>query len=75
MSLFIAPADYTAVTRVLSFSPSELRVAVPVPIINDDILEGNETFFGRLDSQGQPIVADPADATVIITEDKNDSEC
>lgn len=71
----IAPADYTALTRILTFTPSNLTIDVPVPILNDDIVEGNETFCGLLDPQGQPAVTSPDEATVVITEDVNDSEC
>ena len=49
-------------------------IPVPVPIINDMIVEGNETFFGLLDAQGQPVIVDPPreQAMVLITEDPSD---
>ena len=52
-------------------------VPVPVPIINDMIVEGNETFVGLLDAQGQPVIVDPPreQAIVLITEDPTDGMC
>ena len=49
-------------------------IPVPVSIINDTIVEGNETFVGLLDAQGQPVIVDPPreQAMVLITEDPAD---
>lgn len=70
----VEPADYSGVRILLTFGPLTQRMGVPVPIINDLIVEGNETFFGLLDSQGEPVITNPAQATVLITEDMNDSK-
>lgn len=47
-----------------------------VPILDDDVLEGNETFFAELDNQGQPAFLDPDRriATIVILEDTDDSK-
>ena len=68
------PADYNATQVILTFSPGVDVIPVPVPIINDMIVEGNETFFGLLDAQGQPVIVDPPreQAMVLVTEDPTD---
>jgi hypothetical protein len=38
-----APADYTAVNRVVTFAPGVRNVVVMVPVVNDAVLEGVET--------------------------------
>lgn len=47
-----------------------------VIILNDTIVEGNETFFAELDDQGQPVIIDVTRevATVLILEDLDDSK-
>ncbi len=74
MTLCLAPEDYTGLTQILTFTASMLSNGVPVTIINDDIVEGNETFFGVLSPQGQPVITNPDTATVLITEDPDDRE-
>ena len=39
-------------------------------IINDDIREDTETFFGSIDGQGQPVITNPD--SVVITIIQND---
>lgn len=71
-----APEDYGGTSILLTFSPNISNVQVPVPIINDDIVENDETFFGVLDNLGLTVVmTDPALATVLILEDNSDSKC
>jgi hypothetical protein len=43
-----APADYTTVSRVLTFGPGVRTQTVPIAIVNDNRIEGNETFDVRL---------------------------
>jgi len=43
-----APADYTAVTKTLTFGPGVKTQTVTVPILNDGLIEGNETFSVRM---------------------------
>src|SRR5262249_14169352 len=45
-----APADYTAVTKTLTFGPGVRTQTVSIPIVNDTLIEGNETFDVRLTS-------------------------
>ena len=41
-------ADYTAVNRVLTFGPNIRSLTVPITIVNDTRVEGNETLSLRL---------------------------
>ena len=74
MIFYTAPRDYEGTSRLLTFSPSINMVPVEVDIFNDGIVEGNETFFGILDNQGQPVMTRPDRAIVTIVEDANDSK-
>lgn len=49
-------------------------IDIPVTIVNDSILEGNQLFFGNLGSPVGPITLDPDMATVIISDDAPDRE-
>ena len=42
---------------------------VSVPIINDNITEGDQSFFGNLGNPQGPVTLDPAQATVTIEDD------
>lgn len=41
-------ADFAATTGTLSFAPTEVSKEIPVPILGDSAIEGNEKFFVRL---------------------------
>src|SRR4030095_1844449 len=43
-----APTDYAAVNRVLTFGPNIRSLTVPITIVNDTIVEGNETLILQL---------------------------
>jgi hypothetical protein len=43
-----APADYAAVARTLTFGPGIRTLTVAIAIVNDTLIEGNETFDVRL---------------------------
>ena len=38
--------DYNETVRLLTFAPGVERISVMVPIIDDDLVEGDEVFFG-----------------------------
>ncbi len=71
----LVPADYEAVSGVFTFSPMVQRIGVNVTIINDEIVENDETFSAVLDAQGMPVDVSPDTATITIIEDTTDSEC
>jgi hypothetical protein len=56
-----APADYTAVTRTLTFAANVRSQTVSIPVVNDTLIEGNETFDVRLSN---PRFSPPTAATV-----------
>ncbi len=75
-SAHTAPADYTGTTQILTFTPTVTQTTVRVSIINDSIVENDETFTGLL-TIGNPddafLVPDVATVT-ISGEDASDSK-
>ena len=63
-----APADYTATTATFTFSGTQNRDCVNVPINEDNILEVRETFSGNLDTSAPRVTLQP-DVTVITITD------
>ncbi|MEX8516902.1 MAG: Calx-beta domain-containing protein [Leptothrix sp. (in: b-proteobacteria)] len=53
----LAGSDYTAVNGLLTFAPGETTKTVTVPILNDTIFEGPESF--------NLVLSNPANATLI----------
>lgn len=48
-----APSDYSSVSRIVTFTPSNSRlqeITVQVPIFSDQVIEGNEIFDCQLSS-------------------------
>ena len=68
------PEDYTSVVQDLTFSPSNTRIDVSIPIVDNNVLEGPEDFLSnlRLVTTGAAVNVDPAEATINIADD--DSE-
>ncbi len=69
MSSLIAPGDYTATVVSFTFSPRNTIRSASVPITNDALLEGAESFNGRLSTVAPRATLDPAQATVFIVDD------
>lgn len=44
----LAESDYTAVSGVLTFAPGETSQTIRVPIVGDQLVEADETFFVNL---------------------------
>ncbi|RYE10623.1 MAG: aggregation factor core protein MAFp3, isoform C, partial [Sphingobacteriales bacterium] len=68
----IAPGDYTAVSGTLTFaanSPTGTTRTITVPIINDLLSEGNETFTVGLSGITGPTTIATATGTATITDD------
>lgn len=60
-----AGSDYTAVSTTVTFAPGETAKTVVVPIIDDNLAEGSETFTLRLsNAQGGDISRGEASATI-----------
>ena len=45
-----AGTDYVSQQGTLTFNPGEQTKTVSIPLLNDDVLQNNETFFLRLDN-------------------------
>jgi hypothetical protein len=65
-----AGQDYTAVSQDVTFAPGETSKSVNVPISDDDLYEGPETFTVNLsDPSSGASLGSPSTATVTITDD------
>ena len=64
-----APSDYTTTELTLTFNSSITTVTIPISIIDDDILETNETFLLRLSSEDPTLGVAPSDAMITIIDD------
>jgi hypothetical protein len=67
----IAPADYTAVSRALSFGPNVRTLTVPITIVNDSLVEGNETLTLQLSNPrflvpGPPVAIASANCATFV---------
>jgi hypothetical protein len=66
-----APADYTAVSQTVSFGAGETSKIVPIPIVNDDLREGNETLRLLLtDPTGGAVLGAYPQAVLTITDNE-----
>ncbi|MFM7770018.1 MAG: Calx-beta domain-containing protein, partial [Bacteroidota bacterium] len=69
----IAGLDYTAVSGSLTFPANVISLTFTVPILNDALAEGNETFTVTLTDPVNISLLDPI-AVVTITDDDNGVE-
>ena len=68
-----APDDYSALQNPLTFTPGvNVSCATVVPIIDDAVLEDNQTFGVVLSTEDPNVLFDPASASVTIVD--NDGE-
>ena len=68
-----AGSDYTATNGTLTFTPGQLSKTFTVPIINDTVFEGNETFNVTLSSPGNGALLGSPSTTVITIQDNESS--
>ena len=67
-----APGDYTSVTMVLTFGPSNSINQVSIPVLEDMLLELDEMFNGNLQSPSiAGVILDPAVASATILDNDN----
>jgi GrpB-like predicted nucleotidyltransferase (UPF0157 family) len=62
----VAPGDYTSTSGDLTFAPSETSKQISVPIINDTLIENDETFNVTLSAPSSATLGTPSTATVTI---------
>ncbi|CAG0959908.1 RTX-I toxin determinant A from serotypes 1/9 [Methylophilaceae bacterium] len=64
-----AGSDYTVVTGTLTFTPGQTTQTITVPIANDTIFEGNETFNVNLSGATNATIADNIGVGTIVDND------
>ncbi|AFY61366.1 glycoside hydrolase family 9 protein [Synechococcus sp. PCC 6312] len=64
-----AGQDYTSRTGTLTFNPGERSKTISVPILNDTLVENNETFTVRLSNSQQATIAKTTGTATIIDND------
>ena len=62
----VAPTDYTPVSGTLTFAPSELSKTITVPLVNDTLAEGDETFSVTLLTPPNALLSTPMSSVVTI---------
>ncbi|MEI6180430.1 MAG: Calx-beta domain-containing protein [Chloroflexales bacterium] len=62
----VAPTDYTPVSGTLTFAPSELSKTITVPLVNDTLAEGDETFSVTLLTPPNAMLSTPMSSVVTI---------
>jgi hypothetical protein len=68
-----AGSDYTATSGTLTFAPGESSKTINIPVINDNVFEGNETLSIALSNPGGdgPVeLIDPASAVLTIQDNE-----
>ncbi len=70
----VSGQDYTAVTSSLTFAPGETSLTVSVPILEDALAEGDETFQLSLSNPANAVLALVSQTTATI-EDNEISPC
>jgi hypothetical protein len=68
-----APSDYTSTTDTFTFSATQNRDCVDVPIISDNIVEVSESFFGNLDTTAPRVTLAPDVTEITITDEDRKS--
>ena len=64
-----AGADYTATTGVLSFAPGETTKSIAIQVLNDTLVEGNETINLTLSAPTGATLGTRSTATLTIASD------
>lgn len=68
-------ADFTSASQTLTFGPADVMLNVTIPITNDNVLEGIESFTARISSptlDGSVDITSPV-ATIRILSDEGQS--
>jgi hypothetical protein len=65
----VAPADYTAASGTLTFSPGQTAIQVSIAVLGDVLDEPNETFLVNLTSATNATIADSQGIGTIVDND------
>lgn len=66
-----AGSDYSATSSVLTFSPGQTRRSVSVPLLDDAVTEGEESFRVALQSPSTgAVLGGPSALTVVLVDDE-----
>ncbi len=65
----IQPADYTAVSGTLTFTPGQTTRTITVPIVGETVPEANETLFVNLSGATNATIADNQGMATISNDD------
>ena len=71
-STFPAPDDYTSVTQMLTFTLSNTRHSVSIPIVDDGVAESPERFISQIrgvTTTGFDVTFRPNEAMIEIIDD------
>lgn len=69
----VSPQDYTALNTGLTFSAPSTRACVDINIVDDEIFEVDESFFGRLVSSDAEVNIDPDSQQTTVQINDEDS--
>jgi Ca2+-binding RTX toxin-like protein len=69
-----AGTDYTAVNGTLTFAPDATEQEVRVPILGDDLVEPDESFFVNLSNPVNDVIADGQGQATITDDDEVSAE-
>ena len=64
-----AGSDYTATSGNQTFAPSEIDKTIPVPIVDDFLYEGDETFYLDLSNPANATISDGQGMGTIVDND------
>ena len=62
------PNDYTETVMSFIFNRGQIENCVDIPIVNDSIIEGSESFFGNLQTSAERVTLNPDLAEISILE-------
>ena len=68
-STAVQPSDYTTTTGTLTFTPGQVAMTVPVPVVGDTTDEIDEAFFVNLSAQTNSTIADNRGVGTIVNDD------
>lgn len=68
---FLANKDYVELSESVVIEPNQTDITLTVPILNDEVLEGNESFVVQLVAGGGVIIEEDHATVWIVDDDGN----